>query len=667
MGIVYRAKDKRLKRFVAIKLLPPELSFRRDVRSRFQNEAQTAAQLNHPNIVPTYSVDEVENLVFFVMACVDGDNLATRLKNRGPLPVAEVRRVLTEVGEALAYAHGRGVIHRDIKPDNILMDGVDGRALVTDFGIARAAGGDGDAARLTATGIAIGTPAYMSPEQASGDRDVDGRSDLYSLGIVAYQMLVGEPPFLGNTTPVLLVKHLAEAPIPVEHRRTDIPADLAQTVMRLLQKSPDHRFQSANELVQSLKTGSLPAAPAGTPVLTRGAPRNQWSPPSSAFDANTASPFPAPGIRPLSFAQPRSPTAGGVGAYDTRHDVGRTNEHGEYIPTAAEWARFEDPQVMDFRKKFRFYLAANLALGAVSLVAGRDVMFMTGIWTFYMAYKYAKMWSNDRDWRDVLYQPQQRMFGEVLSHLNDSIMATFSRKHREQLKAEGRLGNKMGITLSTKRRVPGMEAPPLQVGAGAAAGRAASDNAFAATPEVLGEYVAIVNRARSDRDEVVRILSYLPPAERARIPDVEKTANTLVQKIEAIAMSMARAARDLGGRTLAAIDTEIQQLESEANPFDTARSETRVRRLAHLRRERRVVMEANRSRETNEAHLESCRLALENVRLDLVRLRTGNSSVQSVTQIAEQAMALARDIDLAVGAASEVRDLTKVRSSKTSA
>ncbi|MBC8088505.1 MAG: hypothetical protein H7Z40_14660 [Phycisphaerae bacterium] len=319
---------------------------------------------------------------------------------------------------------------------------------------------------------------------------------------------------------------------------------------------------------------------------------------------------------------------------------------------------------MDFRKKFRFYLAANVALGAVSIVAGKDVMFFTGMWTFYMAYKYAKLWSNDRDWRDVLYQPQHRMLGEVLSHLNDSFMATFSRKHREQLKAEGRLGNKMGITLSTKRRIPGQEAPPLQVGAG---GVATAANTFAATPEILGEYVDVVTRARNDRDEVVRILSYLPAPERARIPEVEKTANALVQKIEAIAMAMARSAREMGGRTLAAIDVEIAQLESEANPFDTARSETRVRRLAQLRRERRVVMDADRVRDQNVAHLESCRLALENVRLDLVRLRTGNSSVQNVTQIAEQAMALAREVDLAVAAAGEVRDLTKVRSSRTSA
>ncbi|MFN9202490.1 MAG: serine/threonine-protein kinase [Gemmatimonas sp.] len=263
MGIVYRARDRRLKRHVAIKLLPPELSFRRDVRSRFLREAETAAQLGHPNIVPIYSVDEVGNLVFFVMACIDGDNLATKLQKRGPLPIEDVRRWLTEVSEALAYAHARGVVHRDIKPDNILLDGIDGRALVTDFGIARAVTeGGGDTARLTATGIAIGTPAYMSPEQASGDRDLDARSDLYSLGIVAYQTLCGEPPFLGNTTPALLVKHLAEAPVPISQRRPDVPPDLAAIVMRLLEKNPEHRFQSATELVQALKTGVVPPSAA---------------------------------------------------------------------------------------------------------------------------------------------------------------------------------------------------------------------------------------------------------------------------------------------------------------------------------------------------------------------------------------------------------------------
>src|ERR687886_359898 len=183
MGIVYCAKDKRLKRTVAIKLLPPELAFRSEIKTRFLREAETAAQLSHPNIVPIYSVDEKDNLVFFVMAYVEGDNLAKRLHDAGRMSPDDTRRILGEVADALAYAHTRHVIHRDIKPDNILLDADSGRAMVTDFGIARAVSDGGDS-RLTATGMAIGTPAYMSPEQCAGERDVDGRSDLYSLGIV---------------------------------------------------------------------------------------------------------------------------------------------------------------------------------------------------------------------------------------------------------------------------------------------------------------------------------------------------------------------------------------------------------------------------------------------------------------------------------------------------
>src|SRR5687767_11079408 len=188
MGIVYLARDRRLKRQVAVKLLPPELAFRSEIRTRFLREAETAAQLSHPNIVPIYSVDERDGLVYFVMSCIEGDNLAKVMHDRGRLPADFTRRIVREVADALAYAHARGVVHRDIKPDNILLDGDGGRALITDFGIARAAEA---ATRLTATGMAIGTPAYMAPEQAAGDREVDGRTDLYSLGVVAYQMLAG--------------------------------------------------------------------------------------------------------------------------------------------------------------------------------------------------------------------------------------------------------------------------------------------------------------------------------------------------------------------------------------------------------------------------------------------------------------------------------------------
>src|SRR4051812_20190794 len=171
MGVVYRARDRRLKRHIAIKVLPPELAFQSAIKTRFLREAETAAQLSHPNIVPIYSVDEIESLVFFVMAYVSGDNLGKRLHESGVLPVDDVRRITREVADALAYAHEPGVVHRDIKPDNTLPDANPGRTMVTDFGIARA-GSEGNT-RLTATGTALGTPAYMSPEQAAGDRTID--------------------------------------------------------------------------------------------------------------------------------------------------------------------------------------------------------------------------------------------------------------------------------------------------------------------------------------------------------------------------------------------------------------------------------------------------------------------------------------------------------------
>ena len=265
MGVVYRAKDRRLKRTVAIKVLPPELAFRSEIKTRFLREAETAAQLNHPNIVDIYAVDEAEGIVFFVMAYITGDNLAKRVHDHGALSVDETRRTLRDVADALAYAHERGVIHRDIKPDNILIDAQSGRPMVTDFGIARAIS-EGDS-RLTATGIAIGTPTYMSPEQAAGERTIDGRSDLYSLGILGYQMLTGEPPFIANSTPAILVKHISERPIPVEQRRADVPQDLARVIMMLLEKDPANRFPSASAVVAALDTGRVPQIDrAPTPV-----------------------------------------------------------------------------------------------------------------------------------------------------------------------------------------------------------------------------------------------------------------------------------------------------------------------------------------------------------------------------------------------------------------
>lgn len=662
MGIVYRARDKRLKRFVAIKLLPPELSFRRDIRTRFLREAETAAQLTHPNIVPIYSVDEVGNLVFFVMACIDGDNLAKQLQKRGPLPIEDVRRWLIEVGEALAYAHSRGVIHRDIKPDNILVDAIDGRALVTDFGIARAATDSGDTPRLTATGMAIGTPAYMSPEQASGDRDLDARSDLYSLGIVAYQMLVGEPPFIGNTTPALLVKHLAEMPVPVAHRRQDVPQDLNRIVMRLLEKAPEQRFQTAGEMVQAMKSGVVPQTPlpagtsgGGTPIMFNGAPIGGMRLPD-AGQSSTNRGYSAPAYSSrtgLESSVPRPLVTANMG-------LPHVAPNESYVPGMEERARWDAPQVRKYRKQLGPYLFVNGAFVLVSIFGNSDFFGVTTVWTVYMAWRYAKLWSDGYDWHDVLRQPKHRMLGEVISDVVDSVHATFSRKKRDEMRATGMLDNNP----LRGALAPGGPTPASGSAAVQKSGKRAKGAPMPSAPardDELGPYLAVVRQARADREEIGRLLGTIPPAERGRIPDVASTAIELVNRIETMAVDVARTSRDFGPERGQAIDREISVLESEANPLDTSKSETRVRRLAQLRRDRRAVADVERKVESRRAQIESCRIALENMRLDLVRLRTGNSSVQSVTLIAEQAMALARDVDIAVGAAGEVRDATRTR------
>jgi serine/threonine protein kinase len=236
MGVVYRARDERLKRRVAIKVLPPELAFQQEIRARFTREAETAARLSHPHIVPIHSVGEGNGLVYFVMGYVDGESLGARLKRRGRLPVEEARRIMKETADALSAAHAMSVIHRDIKPDNILLEGTRGRVMVTDFGIAKAMSGSGGT--LTSAGVAIGTPQYMSPEQAAGEKEIDGRSDLYSLGIVSYQMLTGELPFNAPTVAGILMKQIGEMPEPIKTLRTEVPEDLDLAVTRCLEKDP---------------------------------------------------------------------------------------------------------------------------------------------------------------------------------------------------------------------------------------------------------------------------------------------------------------------------------------------------------------------------------------------------------------------------------------------
>jgi serine/threonine-protein kinase len=247
MGIVYLAREVRLDRPVAIKLLPPELAAHAALRERFQREARTAARLAHPHIVPIHSVDEIGRFVFYVMAYVRGETLAHRIAARGALPPAEAVRVLREVAWALAHAHAQGVVHRDVKPENILLEEGSGRALVTDFGIARQVQSSGP----TGVGEALGTPDFMSPEQASGER-VDQRSDVYSLGVVGYYALAGRLPFTGPTVAARLSQHITQTPPPLPTVAPGVPRTLAGVVGRCLAKDPAARYGDGSVLAEAL-------------------------------------------------------------------------------------------------------------------------------------------------------------------------------------------------------------------------------------------------------------------------------------------------------------------------------------------------------------------------------------------------------------------------------
>ncbi len=270
MGIVYLAIDVNLDREVAIKVLPAHLTEPSGVRDRFLREARTAAKLSHPNIVPVYRADEKDGVVFFVMRHVDGESLAERLASHGAMVPLDAARMLQQVALALDYAHARGVIHRDIKPENILLERGTNSAVVTDFGIARLM----EAAPATATGQVLGTVHYMSPEQVLGER-VDGRSDVYSLGVVGFKAVTGQLPFDSRSATAVLVEHVTKEPPRVRSVGPGVPEALAGIIDRCLAKDRAARYQSAGELAAALDdaTRSIPRSSAAALATESKEPR----------------------------------------------------------------------------------------------------------------------------------------------------------------------------------------------------------------------------------------------------------------------------------------------------------------------------------------------------------------------------------------------------------
>ena len=287
MGAVYLAREPALDRQVAIKVLPPERAESGDLRERFKREARTAAQLSHPHIVPLLTFGEADGLVYFVMGYVDGETLTHRLQREGPLSAGEAVRVLTELAQALSYAHSRAVVHRDVKPDNVLLEQPRSIVRLTDFGIAKQHAGRPS---LTAAGAVIGTPLYMSPEQASGRTDIDARTDVYSLGAVAFTVFTGRPPFEGRSSSDIMRQHLTSEVPRLRDVLPGIPGALDEAVQRCLAKEPSARWRDPIEFANALTNagdswwGTLVRR--ARPVFMR-----QQSPPSGELDsASTPSP-----------------------------------------------------------------------------------------------------------------------------------------------------------------------------------------------------------------------------------------------------------------------------------------------------------------------------------------------------------------------------------------
>jgi serine/threonine protein kinase len=608
MAVVYRATDLRLHRTVAIKVLPPDVAFNSDVRVRFIREAQTAAQLSHPNIVPIYAVDEKDNgsVVFFVMSYVDGESLGARLKREGAWPVEQTVRVLRDVADALAYAHARGVVHRDIKPDNILIERASGRPMVTDFGIARATAGD---SRLTVTGVAVGTPAYMSPEQALGERELDGRSDLYSLAVVGYHMLTGETPFKASNTPAMLVKHVSERPRPVRERRPEVPAYLAVAIDRALAKRPEDRWADAAEF-----RDALDSAKASLRYRPPPAPPPLPPPVSTPLPVSVSPAFPAP--------------PPGLSRGELKHWYRAQRRQSEMMIREQIDAAGRSPSSYDERPLEDRVIIFRRSV--VSFAAWTPILFVINMATMHRV-----------PW---FFIPSALMFLDVLkkggSIWSDGVgpFEAFKKGIRSKLRAQ------RGVAAGGF--APAAPLPPPRSAEQLAAELATSD-------VLAGPHGETVRRAAADRAMMRDIVAALGPVEREMIPEVGPTVDALAQRVGALATTLHRLDADVSGASLGALDARIAALTTEPETTD------RERRLSLLQRQRSSLHDLLERRRSLANQLESAGLMLQNLKLDLLKLRSSGigAAIDDVTSATQQARALSRDIGHVIEAADDVKKI----------
>jgi serine/threonine-protein kinase len=610
MSVVYRARDVRLNRPVAIKVLPPELSYDAAVRARFTREAQTAAQLGHAHIVPIYDVGERDGVAYLVMALVTGGSLAEILTRTPRQPIDEVRRLLSEIADALAYAHLRGVIHRDIKPDNILLDAHSGRSMVTDFGIARAMEAN---SRLTATGIAVGTPTYMSPEQAVGEREIDGRSDIYSVGVLGYQMLTGRVPFSAGNSMALLLKHVSERPRPIAELRPDAPRALREAIERSLMKSPEDRWPTAATLRDALASNDIPAASwradqqepvRYTSPRPDGVRRDRPSRDKAVGDPRVPSPKRGSSVVEVRSGLPAQVRSGGI-VVEPEHLASLTPEQRADLRL---W--HGRVNLLDRIKAMRGYtwLTFALTFAAMGGIAGVEEVPPLVLGPLVPMYMWVKTW-----------------------------------RRGKSLQQSGLRLRRVLLTPRARRVLPPPPPVPTQQQLEKLASR-----------ELLeSPHGAAIRRAAEDRAAILDIVANLPKPDRALLPDVAPTVNSLVERVAHLAHMLHRLDQSIDPRQLDELDARAAEAERDGG------SPEGERRLALLRRQRATLEELAQRRAALARQLDSVGLALGNLRLDLIKLRSSGlqSALSDVSTATQEARALSREIDAVLEAAAEVRNL----------
>ena len=610
MSVVYRARDVRLNRPVAIKVLPPELSYDAAVRARFTREAQTAAQLGHAHIVPIYDVGERDGVAYLVMALVTGGSLAEILTRTPRQPIDEVRRLLSEIADALAYAHLRGVIHRDIKPDNILLDAHSGRSMVTDFGIARAMEAN---SRLTATGIAVGTPTYMSPEQAVGEREIDGRSDIYSVGVLGYQMLTGRVPFSAGNSMALLLKHVSERPRPIAELRPDAPRALREAIERSLMKSPEDRWPTAAALRDALASNDIPAASwradqqepvRYTSPRPDGVRRDRPSRDKAVGDPRVPSPRRGSSVVEVRSGLPAQVRSGGI-VVEPEHLASLTPEQRADLRL---W--HGRVNLLDRIKAMRGYTLLTLAMtfAAMGGIAGVEDVPPLVLGPLVPMYMWVKTWRRGK-----------------------SLQQSGLRLRRVFLRPRARWVLPPPPPIPTQQQLEKL-----------------------ASRELLeSPHGAAIRRAAEDRAAILDIVANLPKPDRALLPDVAPTVNSLVERVAHLAHMLHRLDQSIDPRQLDELDARAAEAERDgASPEGE-------RRLALLRRQRATLEELAQRRAALARQLDSVGLALGNLRLDLIKLRSSGlqSALSDVSTATQEARALSREIDAVLEAAAEVRNL----------